>query len=156
MNAPEPHPELRRLDALVGEWEMSADNPPTPDETLGGRMSFEWMDGAMFLGQCWSGEGPFPSGVSVTGWDEREQACVMHYFDDRGVARLYEISVSDGTWTMSRQASGEDDFSQRFIGTFGDDGSTIAGMWERSDDGSSWQHDFDLVYVRVAKGPACS
>src|SRR5918993_347618 len=41
------------------------------------------------------------------------------------------------------------DFAQRFTGTFSDDGTTIAGRWEIAHDGSTWEHDFDLTYVRV-------
>lgn len=41
------------------------------------------------------------------------------------------------------------DFSQRFTGTFSDDGRTIQGRWETCHDGSTWEHDFDLVYRRV-------
>ena len=41
------------------------------------------------------------------------------------------------------------DFAQRFTGTFSDDGQTIAGDWEIAHDGSTWEHDFDLTYVRV-------
>jgi CBS domain-containing protein len=31
-----------------------------------------------------------------------------------------------------------------------EDGNTISGAWEKSDDGSTWEHDFDLTYTRVA------
>jgi hypothetical protein len=41
------------------------------------------------------------------------------------------------------------DFSQRFTGTFDDDGRRIRGRWEICRDGSTWEHDFDLVYRRV-------
>ena len=62
------------------------------------------------------------------------------------VARVYEMSFSDGLWRLWRDSPG---FSQRFTGTFSDDAITIAGRWERSSDGSMWEHDFDLTYTRV-------
>jgi hypothetical protein len=37
----------------------------------------------------------------------------------------------------------------RFTGTFSDDGDTIGGTWEKSFDGSNWEHDFNLTYRRV-------
>jgi hypothetical protein len=40
-------------------------------------------------------------------------------------------------------------FAQRFRGAFSADGATISGAWEKGDDGSSWEHDFDLVYRRA-------
>ena len=50
----------------------------------------------------------------------------MHYFDSRGVFRLYEVSIDNEALRIWRDASG---FSQRFTGTFADGGDTIAGTW---------------------------
>jgi hypothetical protein len=36
-----------------------------------------------------------------------------------------------------------------FTGTFCDDGSAIQGRGETSNDGSTWEHDFDLTYSKV-------
>ncbi len=41
------------------------------------------------------------------------------------------------------------EFSQRFTGTFSDDGNTIDSRWEICHDGSTWQLDFDLTYTRA-------
>ena len=38
---PEPSPDLRSLDELVGTWEMSGEKY--------GRVTFEWMEGGFFL-----------------------------------------------------------------------------------------------------------
>jgi len=38
--------------------------------------------------------------------------------------------------------------SQRFAGTFSDDGKTIAGQWEICHDGRTWERDFDLTYSK--------
>jgi hypothetical protein len=40
-------------------------------------------------------------------------------------------------------------FWQRFSGTLSDDGDSIRGAWEKSPDGSSWEHDLDVIYARV-------
>jgi hypothetical protein len=47
---------------------------------------------------------------------------------------------------MWRDAPG---FSQRFTGTISQDGSSIRAAWQKSPDGSSWEHDFDLIYARL-------
>ena len=77
---------------------------------------------------------------------------LQHYFDSRGVARVYEMSFGERTWKLWRTS--EDfsplDFSQRFAGTFSDDGDTISGRWETSPDGASWSEDFALIYTKVA------
>jgi hypothetical protein len=70
----------------------------------------------------------------------------MHYFDPRGVARIFEMSLSDGVWKIWRTSP---DFSQRFTGTFSDNSKTITGFWEKSSDGTNWEHDFDMTYTKA-------
>ena len=41
------------------------------------------------------------------------------------------------------------DFSQRFTGTFSEDGKTIEGRWEISHDGETWETDFDMTYTKI-------
>ena len=36
----------------------------------------------------------------------------------------------------------------RFPGTFGADGNTISGAWEKGRNGGEWEHDFALTYRR--------
>jgi hypothetical protein len=48
----------------------------------------------------------------------------MLYADSRGVFRVYQMSLFDGVWKLTRQASG---FSQRFVGAWNADGRTIRG-----------------------------
>ena len=61
------------------------------------------------------------------------------------------MSVEDGVWKLWRDEPDFStlDFSQRFTGTFGPDGKAIAGSWEICHDGETWEHDFDLTYVRA-------
>ena len=54
--------------------------------------------------------------------------------------------MRDNVWKLWRDSP---DFSQRFTGTFSDDGKTITGRWENLSDRSNWEHDFDLMYVKV-------
>jgi hypothetical protein len=145
---------IEDLSPFVGEWSLEAlfpDAPPTDDR---GRVSFEWMTGGRFLVQRWEVPPPeAPDGLAVIGFDEGRNTLLQHYFDSRGVARVYEMRFGDGVWELSRTT---EDFSplsfwQRFSGTFSDDGKTIRGRWEISHDaGSTWEHDLDLIYTKVA------
>jgi hypothetical protein len=71
----------------------------------------------------------------------------MHYFDSRGVYRVYAVQPERRTWRFSRDAPG---FSQRFTGTFSDDGNTITGLSKLSQDGSTWDDDLAITYRRAA------
>jgi hypothetical protein len=95
--------------------------------------------------------GGAPDGIAIIGVDPDHEAYSQHYFDSRGVARVYAMSLSDGVWKLLRDSPDFSplNFSQCFTGTFGDDGNTIDGRWETSSDGSSWEHDFDLTYTKV-------
>jgi hypothetical protein len=146
---PAPNSRRKRLDALVGEWIMEGTHPVDPSTSVRGRVTFEWLDGESFLVQRWSVEHPdFPNGIAIIGCDASAEACSMHYFDSRGIARVYQMDVDDGEWTVWRDEPG---FAQRFTGIFGDGGNTIAGRWERSSDGARWEHDFDLTYRKVSE-----
>jgi hypothetical protein len=140
---------LDALELFVGQWNMSAGLTPDPAEAPRARTTFEWLTGRRFLVQRWEVEHPdAPDGIAIIGFEPDTGAYVQHYFDSRGVGRQYEMRLADRVWTLQRFAS-EPDFSQRFTGTFIEDGNTIAGRWDRSADGSSWDHDFDLSYTRV-------
>jgi hypothetical protein len=128
------------LDLLVGDWTTSIVMPGASEPLTGGRMSYGWLSPGSFLIQRSSVDRPeFPNSISVL------SESAMHYFDTRGVSRLYHLSFEDREWRLWRADA---DFWQRFIGNVGDD--RIDARWEKSDDGSSWEHDFDLIFTRSA------
>jgi hypothetical protein len=140
-----------RLARFTGEWTMHAAFPGAPPVT-GGRVVFEWMTGERFLIQRWEVPVPeAPDGLAIIGFDESSGTFRQHYFDSRGIARVYQMGLEDGLWTLRREAPDFSplDFAQRFTGRFSDDGKTIVGRWEIAHDGSTWEHDFDLTYVRI-------
>jgi hypothetical protein len=139
------------LDVLLGEWSMEARFPGVPPSDARGRVVFEWMAGDKFLIERWEVPMPeAPDGVAIIGFDEGRQTFLQHYFDSRGVARVYEMTLGGGVWTLSRTAPDFSplSFSQRFTGSFSDDGMRIDGRWEKMDDAGEWEHDFDLIYTR--------
>jgi hypothetical protein len=94
-------------------------------------------------------DGP-PSSLTVIGYDEDAGAYRQHYFDSRGVARIYAMTLDDRVWTLLRTTPdfAPLEFGQRFVGHIGDDGTEITATWEKSLDGK-WEHDFDLTYTKL-------
>jgi hypothetical protein len=136
------------LDRLVGEWTIEAAFPDAP----AGRVTFEWLSGEQFLVERWEVPHPdAPDGIAIMGFDASRNGYLQHYFDSRGVARVYQMSFSDGVWKLWRDTADFSplDFEQRFIGTLSDDGKNIAGRWEIRHDGSTWEKDFDLTYRKI-------
>lgn len=146
---------LERLDPLVGTWNLEAAFPGRPATgPRGGQCVFEWMKGRQLLIQRTRSPVPqVPDSIAVIAYDPEKAELLQHYFDSRGVIRLYAMSFRDGVWTLLRDSPDFSplNFAQRFTGSFGDDGDTIRGTWERSHAGSTWQKDFDLIYRRVTE-----
>lgn len=87
-----------------------------------------------------------PENVSVIGCDAANGTYTQLYSDERGVCRIYEMSIGDGEWRLWRDG---EPFSQRFTAAFSEDGNTITGRWEIAEDGRTYATDFDVVYRRV-------
>jgi hypothetical protein len=147
------NPAIEALTMLVGEWEMVAKFKEIPPADAAARVVFEWMPGKRFLIQRW--EIPVaeaPDGIAIIGADpDRDGDFLQHYFDSRGVARVYKMSLSAVAWKLWRDAPDFSPlaFSQRYSGTFTDEGRTICGFWEICHDASTWEHDFDLTYTKA-------
>ncbi len=144
---------LAALEPFVGEWRMAVAFEGMPPMDAGARVSFEWLPGKRFLIQRWEVPVPeAPDGIAIIGADPAsEGSYLQHYFDARGVARVYKMSFGEGVWTLWREEADFSplDFAQRFTGTFSDDGTTIAGAWEIRHPGKPWEHDFGLTYTRA-------
>ena len=143
---------VQALQPLVGTWDVAVTFPGA--EPAGGATTeFEFMPGGPFLIQRWTVPVPeAPDGIALIGHDEGRGTLLQHYFDTRGVARVYEMGLADGVWTLERTTP---DFSplgfwQRFRGVFSADGQTIEGAWEINHDQATWEHDFAMTYTRRA------
>jgi hypothetical protein len=144
---------LDRLEAFVGKWRIEAPAFPLPPELAGRALTtFSWALGGAFLLQEATVPVPEgPDGLCVIGPGDGN-GYTQHYFDSRGVARIYAMTFDGREWTLRRDAPDFTplDFHQRWVGAFRDGGDTIAGRWETSPDGSTWELDFELAYHRLA------
>lgn len=141
--------EIELLEPLIGEWSMEAAFPNAPL----GLTTFEWLPGRTFLVQRWEVPHPqAPDGIAIIGRDPERAGYLQHYFDSRGVTRVYRMSFEDRLWSLWRTTPDFSplDFSQRFAGRLSDDGKTIRGNWEISSDAVSWKQDFELTYRKLS------
>jgi len=150
---------LARLEVFAGEWTMEARFPggqPAQASAAGGdpvaRSRFEWALDRQFLLQRTEISVPeAPDSLAIVSADLETGAYTQHYYDSRGVVRLYAMTLADGVWTLTRESPDFTplEFRQRFTGTFSEDGNTISVAWEKDLNGAGWDHDFALTYRRA-------
>lgn len=147
MDQPTAEGALRQLEPLVGEWTLEARWPDGQLWPGGGRVTFEWHASGAHLVERGTADLPeAPDNVSIIGCDGANGTYFQLYSDESGVCRVYEMTIGNGKWKLWREG---EPFSQRFTGTFRDDGNTITGRWEIAEDHTNYTTDFDLTYRRV-------
>ena len=146
MDQPTAEQALRELEPLVGEWVIEARPPDGEPWPGGGRVTFEWHDSGAHLVERVTVEVPeAPDGVAIIGCDAAKGTYFQLYSDERGVCRVYEMSIGDGKWKLWREG---EPFAQRFSATFSDDGNTITGRWEIAEDFTNYTTDFHMTFRR--------
>lgn len=143
------NPALEGLASLIGSWNTDlygASFLPDPDTHIPGAVNVDWIqDGAAIAIRQGDNANP-PAAVWIVGKDDDLDEFHVLYSDDRGVSRHYRMSFDSPNWELWRSAP---DFSQRFTAVFSSDGNTARGAWKKSfDNGDTWEHDFNLDYIR--------
>ena len=146
MEQPTAEVALKKLEPLVGHWILEARPPGGEPWPGGGRSTMEWHPSGAHLIQRTTIElAGAPNSLSIVGCDAGNGTYFQLYSDDRGVCRMYEMSIGESEWKLWREG---EPFDQRFIAAISPDGNTISGRWEMSEDGTSFRTDFELTYRR--------
>ena len=129
------------LDRLLGTWQFTMRHSALPEPVTGTQRYERVLDDA-FVMLHWTYEHPdFPDAISLLNEDS------SHYFDVRGLIRVFDLRFDESGWSMIRRAP---DFWQRSSTTFvGAD--AMEGTGENShDEGVTWEHDYAISYVRMS------
>jgi hypothetical protein len=133
-----------------------------PGVVVHGTAVVDWLEGERFLMHRARTDHPdFPDSLWIIGDMARDRvdgadgggdsaarapsSWQVHYFDSRGVFRVYETRMADDAWRWWRDAAG---FSQRFTGRFMDGGDTIVGRSQLRKDDDHWADDLAITYRR--------
>ena len=121
----QPNPDLRRLDTLVGTWEVSGGAQ--------GKVTYEWMEGGFFLVQHVDLEqdGQQVKGIEIIGHlrpfgEAPSEEIRSRYYDTMGNTLDYVYELQGDTLTIW---GGEKGSPAYYKGTFSDDGNTLTGGW---------------------------
>jgi hypothetical protein len=122
---PEPNPDLKGLDRLVGTWEVSGGAE--------GRVTYEWMEGGFFLLQRVDLEqyGQKIKGIEVIGHErefgaEPDENIKSRFYDNMGNTLDYVYELEGDTLTIWGGQKGSPANSK---GKFSDDGDTLSSEW---------------------------
>ena len=146
---------MTQFERLIGEWHGQGEMPIDPPVTIVVDAKVERLGDFVVMSS--KGEpAEVPATLSIIGGAPDGEPQPMHYFDSRGVKRMFVMALEGSTWKIWRDPSedwnGPDGpgFNQRFIGEISADGKTIEGRWERGMGaaGDQWELDFPLNYVR--------
>jgi hypothetical protein len=142
-----PNPRLSAFNPLIGTWTTVGHHSMMPGITLHGRTTFEWHEGGAFLRlRSEIEEEGIPSAIALIGSDDDVEVFTMLYFDERAVARRFDVTMGDGTLRWWRTVPG---FSQRYVLTVAPDGDTLHGVSALSKDDATWEQDLELSYTRA-------
>ena len=149
-----PPDQLAPLDVLVGEWTQEVLVPGVaPGHTV-----LEWtLDGRFLLQRTEIAQPEFPNSFAVISHNSGSEyggsaPFVYHYYDSRGVVRVYDMELRDGVWTLQRTRADFTPlaFAQRFEAVLSADGDTFEGSWQQSHDGgTTWELDFPVRLTRL-------
>ena len=123
---PQPNPDLKNLDILVGTWEMSGD--------VHGQVTFEWMEGGFFLIQrvdLGPQDGQRIKGIEIIGHErpfgaEPSEDIRSRFYSNMGDTLDYVYELEGNTLTIWAGEKGSPAYAK---GTFSEDGNTGSGEW---------------------------
>jgi hypothetical protein len=128
---PQPNPDLRDLDRLVGTWQVSGGAK--------GESTYEWMEGEFFLVQRLDLEqhGMRVKGLEIIGHERPFGAdpsadIRSRFYDNMGNTLDYVYELEGDILTIW---GGEKGSPAYYRGTFSEDGRTITGEWVYPDGG---------------------
>ena len=122
----EPAPDLRALDRLVGEWQVSGD--------ARGRVTYEWMEGGFFLIQrvaFLQEDGTESTGMEVIGHErplgaEPSADIKSRFYSDTGDTLDYTYELEGDTLTIWFGDRGSPAY---YRGEFSGDSDILSGRW---------------------------
>ena len=154
------------FEPLIGQWQAEGQMPLEPPMRISGKATIERL-GEFIVFRTMAEQAEVPDSLSIIGGAPDGEPQPMHYFDARGVQRLYLTAIDGSTWEVWR-APGEDwNGPQARASTSASSARSrltappSRARWERGigDAGDAWAIDFPITYHRTstpARPTACA
>ncbi len=141
-----PDPALKRLEKLVGTWELKGRTLDSKEDNITGWHTFEWMPGGFFLksfGEI-NFKGFIVNALEIIAYDAKKKTFPSSVYSNMsGTVLSYEWDIQGNTVIHSGLGA-------KYTGTMSEDGNTLIGGW-RPDKGteSTEGASYDAVMTRV-------
>ena len=144
---PGPDQALKRLERLVGTWDIKGRTLDSDVDNISGWMTSEWILDGFFLQQ--SGQITFKGltmqSLEIISYDPASQTFPARVHSDMSGAVLpYHWDIQGNTVTHWTE-------THKYTGTFSDDGQTLTGGWRPLD--GTGDVTYDAVMTRVDQNP---
>lgn len=156
-----PAPGLEALNPLVGKWHTEGQQyagPFGPASPFVAVETFEWLDGGHFLIHRLEGKFGRTASACVEIFGRDAQGLFAQAFYNDGNAQSWRVTGIDkgvlltGSWSKAPNETCQVRYTARVI----EEGNTIAGTWEHSPDGASWQPFLELRSTKAQALPNAS
>jgi hypothetical protein len=146
---PQPDRALKRLEPLVGNWNIKGRTLDSAVDNVSARTTFEWLPGGFFLKQTFEADfaGMKISSLELIGFDPASDTFPsMVYSSLVGVPIPYTYAVKGRDITITTELAG----GARMTGKISEDGNTFSGGW-RPNPGKEGPGNtpYDFVGTRV-------
>ncbi len=130
---PKPDPALKRLDRLVGTWDMKGKSMGSDKENISGTTTYKWLHGAAGTGFFLLQEmdmdyaGQRIKSHEVIGYNPKTKAFSSYVYSNMAPDPWpYEWDIQGDTLTISIKHGPMD---AKFTGKFAPDGESFSGGW---------------------------
>ena len=143
-----PDPALKRLDVLLGTWDLKGRTLDSDKDNITGWNTFEWLPGGFFLKS--TGEinfkGALIQSLEIIGYDPES-----HTFPSNVYSNL-DGNVLPYDWNVEGNTVRHSDKTSTYAGTISEDGQTLSGGWRpKHGEQESPENSYDAIMTRVKK-----
>jgi hypothetical protein len=143
---PKPHPALKRLERLLGTWNLKGRTLDSQDDNIRGQVTIEWLPGGFFLQQRGEMElmGFKGQSLEIVGYDPATNIFPSTVYSSMdGIPLPYYWDIQGNVVTHWTEGA-------KYTGTFSDDGNMLSGGWRPDkEDEATAGNAYDAVMIRV-------
>jgi hypothetical protein len=139
--------KLSALEPLIGQWEYTMYNCwflESLDTEIKGFATIEWLYDTFLTIRTIDADKK-PSDIWVIGYSDPQKKYQMFYHDNRGVARIFNMTFDGKTIIFLRE---DEDFYQQI--TLRIETNGLHSIAEASEDkGKTWRKDLEMSFVKI-------